>query len=248
MPEIVNALNEGYNKNRFSQIYSGLINGYNDDLHKFELRNSSIKYLEHILMHAPKYAGHSVNYAGFGDSGYGSRELAQAFSVLESVMLLTLARASSGEALPWIGQEKKQKKLIFLDIGLANYISGLQIDQIMRKDLNELYRGKSAEQVVGQQLLSDQRYNRGNLHYWVKDYREGGAEVDFCTNVNGYPVGIEVKSGSAGSLKSLFEFSKKVPDSKLLRIYSGKMIQSIHSGISVKSIPFYLLPRYGELV
>jgi uncharacterized protein len=248
MPEVVHALTQKASNDRMMQIYNNLINGYLEDISKYEVRDSSVKYLEHVLFNAPKFAGSTITYAGFAESSYGSREISKAFGILESVMLLSLAHATSSESLPWITQEKRGKKLIYLDTGLVNFASNLRWEQVHRADLNELYRGRIAEQVVGQQLLSDECFAKPILNYWAKDYNIGKAEIDFCLQVDGRPVGIEVKSGNTGSLKSLFEFAKKVDGTSLFRVYSGIMQESSHQGFMVRSIPFYLLPRLRELV
>lgn len=194
------------------------------------------------------YAGRLVTYSGFAESDYPSREIGEAFELLEDTMLLSLVRASSDEGLPWNTLNKKQKKLIFLDLGLVNFFSGLSLNDVQRKDLHQLHRGRLAEQCVGQHLMSEQTLIREKLSYWIKDYREGSAEVDFCTSVQGVPVGMEVKSGSSGHLKSLFEFAKKVKNAKLVRIYSGELCRETRQGKEVLSIPFYLLPRWKELL
>ena len=248
MPEIILRLLEDSPREKLQKTYSSLMNGYFDDIHKYGLHNAKTKYLQHLLNHAPHHAGLLVNYAGFGDSAYQSREIGSAFEVLEEVMLLTLARACADKSLPWHGQEKRQKKLIYLDIGLANYTAGLTYTEIARKELTQIHRGRIAEQIVGQQLLSDQALHRGTLNYWTKDYREGSAEVDFCIDVQGRPCGIEVKSGHSGTLRSLFEFSRHVKDAVLMRVYSGQMSVENRAGALVHSLPFYLIPRLRELV
>lgn len=247
MPEIVQNYSAGTRGEKITRIYNSLMNGYMDDIHKYGLRESRVNHLRHLLQHCPAQTGHLIKYSGFASSAYGSREISAAFEILEDVLLLTLARACSDTGLPWNPAGKKQKKLIFLDIGLVNHEAGLSIAKIRRADLNQIHRGRCAEQVIGQQLISDQNYNRGRLTYWIKDYQQGRAEVDFCIESNGIPCAIEVKSGKAGSLKSIFEFARAIPESKLLRVYSGAMTAENHQGKILYSIPFYLIPRLREL-
>ncbi|MCC6219679.1 MAG: ATP-binding protein [Deltaproteobacteria bacterium] len=247
MPEIVAAKVQGATNDKIARIFHSLFDGYVEDIAKYGVRDSRIKYLEHLLQNVPTYAGRLINFEGFGGSAYRSREIGQAFEILESIMLVTLAQACSDAALPWNPKPRKQKKLIALDTGLVNFRSGVSFSEVKTTDLNELHRGRLAEQVVGQQLVCNQLFHRGSLYYWIKDYREGSAEVDFCLELGGKPYAIEVKSGAAGSLKSLLEFGRKVTGAQLIRIHSGEMCMEERGNLMIKSIPFYLLPRIQEI-
>ena len=63
-----------------------------------------------------------------------------------------------------------------------------------------MYRGKLAEQFVAQELLA---WHSSELFYWARDARGSNAEVDYLVVREGKIYPVEVKSGAAGSLRSL---------------------------------------------
>lgn len=63
-----------------------------------------------------------------------------------------------------------------------------------------------AEQFVGQHLLHMRSGQKPSLHYWLREGKSGNAEVDFLIQVDERVVPIEVKSGAAGSMRSLHQF------------------------------------------
>lgn len=73
--------------------------------------------------------------------------------------------------------------------------------------LSPTIRGNLTEQIVAQQLrIATGNFGwEGQLYHWR---REGGrsGEIDYIVEINGTIVPIEVKSGSAGSMKSLHQF------------------------------------------
>jgi predicted AAA+ superfamily ATPase len=165
-------------------------------------------------------------------------------------MLLYQVWATKSTEIPLVGQFKRPRKLLFLDAGLVNHQMGIQGDFLNLKDLAGLYRGRIAEQVVGQNILAQFMYSLPKVLYWAREKTEGIAEVDFCLQHKGRILGIEVKSAAANKLKSLFSFAQAVPNPRLTRICGGQLKEE-KIGISGKSfgllsIPFYLVSRMLE--
>ena len=165
-------------------------------------------------------------------------------------MLLYQVQATKSSELPLISQRKRPKKLLFLDVGLVNYQMGIQENFLNLKDLNDFYRGRIAEQIVGQNILAQFIDSPPKLFYWAKEKPKGSAEIDFCLNKKGHILGIEVKSGNSGRLKSLLSFGSLTKDRYLIRIYSGEMkreeIKIDNKNSVLTSLPFYLVPRVLE--
>jgi len=91
-----------------------------------------------------------------------------------------------------------------LDIGLMRYLSGMPSEvEYVKTDLHAIYRGAMAEQFVGQEMAVSQN---GILYYWARQAKSSSAEVDYLAVLGGMIHPIEVKSGAAGSLKSLHLF------------------------------------------
>lgn len=249
MPEIVKAYLETKSLDELRPIYSSLLTTYCEDVYKYS-SFSEAKYLSYVIEKAPLFAGNVITYEKFAGSNFHSREISRAFNTLEKVMLLYRAQATKSEELPLIPQEKRPKKLIFLDIGFINHQMNIQQDFLNLGDLNDFYRGRIAEQVVGENLLAQFSASPAQIFYWAKEKAEGSAEVDFCLSLKGRVLGIEVKSGTAGRLRSLFSFNKQVKDSGLMRIYGGNLVKEelVSEGkrFSLISLPFYLVPRILE--
>lgn len=249
MPEIVKVYAQNRKVDGLSSLYAALLTGYSEDVYKYSsLANS--KYLHYAIEKAPLYAGTAITYDKFGDSHFRSREMGQAFNTLQRVMLLYQARATKSTELPLTEQFKRPRKLLFLDVGLVNYQMGIQGDFLNLKDLGDLYRGRIAEQVAGQNILAQFICDLPRVLYWAREKTEGIAEVDFCLQHQGRILGIEVKSGTANKLKSLFSFAQAVPDARLIRIYSGPLkeerIEISGKSFGLLSVPFYLVPRVLE--
>jgi len=162
-------------------------------------------------------------------------------------MLVYQVQATKSKEMPLIGQRKRPKKLLYLDVGLVNYRMGVQEEFINLKDLNDFYRGRIAEQVVGQNMLAQFTNHIPVILYWAKGKREGTAEVDFCLQVKGAILGAEVKSGGTGRLRSLYSFADAVKNRQLVRIYSGHLnkekVEISGKIYELTSIPFYLISR-----
>ncbi|MBU2474653.1 AAA family ATPase [Patescibacteria group bacterium] len=250
MPEIVKIFSETKNFQELKNIYSSLFTSYSEDVYKYS-SSAKTKYINYVIEQAPLYAGSSITYEKFGDSNFRSREMTEAFDLLEKVMLVHQVHGTKSLNLPLVYQKKKAPKLIFLDVGLVNYQMGIQDKFFNLKDLNEFYRGKIDEQIVGQNLFSLFINHPAKIFYWYKDKPQSIAEVDFCMIHHGQILGIEVKSGTTGRLKSLFEFIKMTNSKKAIRIYSGEFLQekmnTANANFTLTSLPFYFLPRILEI-
>jgi len=241
MPEAVKIYAQTKNVQAVNLVYSNLLTSLKEDIYKYSSASSG-KYLSFVLDQAPLFAGQSVTYEKFAGSNYKSREIHKSFDTLSLALIINQIKATKSFTLPLIPQQKKAPKLVFLDVGLVNYQMGIQKEFINLSDLNALYQGRIAEQVVGQQLLASFVQVPAKIYYWYKKY-PSEAEVDFCLSGQSQIIGIEVKSGSSGRLKSAYQFMKTVKNSRALRIYSGEF----KATDKFISLPFYLLPRWQEI-
>jgi predicted AAA+ superfamily ATPase len=246
MPEIVARYAEKSSQEDMNSLYSSLLTAYAEDIYKYA-SSAEVKYIRHALEQAPYFAGERITYEKFGGSGFRSREMSEAFEVLEKAMLLCQLQATKSCELPLIGQKKRAKKLLYLDVGFVNFKNNIQSEYVGLKDLNGLYRGKIAEQIVGQNILAGAVNMEQSLFYWAKEKPQGAAEVDFCLAREGKILGVEVKSGHSAKLKSLLSFGDNAKDSKLIRIYSGQLrkekITAAGREYELLSLPFYLVNR-----
>jgi predicted AAA+ superfamily ATPase len=220
-----------------------------EDVEKYS-NLAKAKYLTHTIDRAPLYAGERITYEKFGESSYRSREIKEAFDVLERALIIHRARPSTSTRIPIIEKMRKAPKLFFLDVGLTNYRIGFKEFFSSKTSLDNVYRGKIAEQIVAQEIIS-QTGMYPSLNFWIRE--KGAAEIDFLYPFKEFVIPIEVKSGKAGKLRSLNLFMEKSNHPYAVRIYSGKSrIDQVKlpSGkrFYLYSMPYYLLPRLDEAI
>jgi hypothetical protein len=62
----------------------------------------------------------------------------------------------------------------------------------------------------------------GSLYYWDRQMKSSSAEVDYLAVMNGKIHPVEVKSGAAGSLRSVHLFKAAYPDCGKAMVFSGR--------------------------
>lgn len=250
MPEAVKQYRETQDLNRVGSLHSSLLTSLMDDTYKYSTLSDS-QYLTFVIEQAPLFAGLPITYEKFAGSNYRSREMSSSFKTLAAALILYQAPATKSAYLPLIPSIKKPPKLLFLDAGLVNFVLGIQSTYLKPQDLASFYQGRIGEQIVGQQLLSFFEQQPPQLYYWYKKIGSE-AEVDFCLSFKGKILGFEVKSGSTGKLKSVYEFAKTTQSETVFRIYSGPLLKEelkVDGKIfNLISLPFYLFPRWVDFV
>jgi hypothetical protein len=73
---------------------------------------------------------------------------------------------------------------------------------------------RMVESAIGAHLINHSLTEKFNLHYW----RERNEEIDFVIERKGKVIGLEVKSGAAGSTSGMTAFKKKFNPGKILLI------------------------------
>lgn len=158
--------------------------------------------------------------------------------------------------------EEKQFKLMFLDVGLMNAVSGLGWSMISKlDDVNLINEGGIAEQFVAQHLQAclSSSINR-ELTYWLREGKSSNAEVDFVISLEGQITPIEVKSGATGSMKSLHQFMGEKsapfavridtsrPSKQLIDANIQRGRKSIQVSYDLLSIPLYLVEKLPDII
>jgi len=239
MPEIV----DHYAKNRditaLKPIYQSLINSYLEDAEKYAKNPAQLQLIRFVIQQVMHQAGKRITFAGFGNSNYKSKEIGETLRTLQKTHLLNLIYPTTNYSLPLVEDFKKAPRLQFLDSGLMNYHVGLQKEIIGTKDLNSVYQGTLIEHLVGQEIISYQNFPLDKLNYWVREKNTSQAELDFVFPYEGKVVPIEVKSGSAGKIKSLSLFINESSINYGIRFYAGEL--SVNTLKTVDDKTFYLL-------
>lgn len=243
MPEVVHHYFRDRNLKQVQILQGSLLEFYRRDFGKYD----SVKpeYLQAIFDKAPGLIGQKFKYVKV-DPEIQSRELKPALKALTDAGLIYPIYQTSGSGLPFSTTQQESKfKLLFLDVGLVNFTSGLQAEILLQKDLLLLNRGAIAEQFVGQELLAyAESYTQSQLYYWEREKRGSTAEVDYLTSVQQHIVPIEVKAGKTGTLKSLQLFLNERDLNLGVRISQ----QTFALEQRVLSIPLYMVGQLPRLI
>jgi len=256
MPEIVKLYFETNDFVEIRNTINNLIIGYKADVEKYAAKESANKVIRHIIENAWSYAAERITFNNFAGSNYRSREVSESFKVLEKTMLLRLVYPTTTMKIPLIANRKMSPKLHLLDTGLVNFKSGIEKELFSEAELTDVYKGKIAEHIVGQELLSKNLSPEANLTFWTREKRQSSAELDYLINYKGKLIPVEVKSGASGKMRSLNIFMNLSDLSLAVRFYSGKLSISKEKTIEGKdftliNLPFYLcskLENYLEYI
>jgi predicted AAA+ superfamily ATPase len=251
MPEIVAKYAETRDITSLQSIYDSLILSYTDDVEKYVKKSQAIQFVRHIINTAFPLSGERITFERFGNSVYRSRDMKEAFTLLEKTMILKLVYPTGSNSFPLISDLKKKPRLHTLDTGLVNYLARTQLEFITSSQIEDVYRGRISEHIVGQELLAYNYSALAQLQFWVRDKQGSDAEVDYLYPFNGMVIPIEVKSGSGGRLRSLHQFIEQSAHPFAVRIWSSPMKIQIEKTISGKpfrllNLPFYMISRLDK--
>ncbi|MBQ0153927.1 MAG: ATP-binding protein [Bacteroidales bacterium] len=233
-----------------TDIYQSLLIGYRDDVEKYTRSETSRNVIRHIIKNGWNYADEQITFEHFASSAYKSREVGEAMRTLEKTMLIELVYPSIQTALPIVQDMKKRPRLMWLDTGLMNYAAGIQSELYAIDDLNDAWRGKVAEHIVGQEILGMSNLFLDKRAFWVRESKNSQAELDYLYISPKFGlVPIEVKAGANAHLRSLQAFMKESPCTFAIRFWNKPMRQDRVTLDNGKEYTLYSLPYYyaGQL-
>ena len=254
MPEAVQRYADDRDLLAVDDVYVSLLQSYKDDVEKYVRHDKLQAVVRHILATGWKAAGGSITLGNFMESHYSSKEVGDAFRLLEKAMLLQLAYPTASSTLPVIPQLRRSPKLLWLDSGLVNFAAGIRHEVIGAKDILDVWRGHFGEQVVAQELRAIRSSKGQETSYWSKDKKNSAAEVDFVWPVDSILLPIEVKTGINSHLRSLHSFIDDSPAAVGVRVWSGPFsVDDVRTTIRKKpfrliNLPFYLVGNIEGIV
>lgn len=244
MPQVVQEYAATRDIIALNDVYQSLLAGYQDDVEKYTSSEASRNVIRHIVTNGWTYADEQITFDHFAASNYKSREVGEAFRTLEKTMLLELCYPTVQTSLPIIPDLKKHPKLLWLDTGLMNYAAGVQSELLGKEDINDAWRGKIAEHIVGQELLGMSRQVLTKRSFWVKESKNSQAELDYLYNSPKHGlIPIEVKAGGNAHLKSLQAFMSASPCRTAVRFWNKPLRKDVitleNKEFALLSMPYY---------
>lgn len=244
MPEVVSQYLENSDMTNLPSVYESIWSTYKNDIEKYASNNTERKVIKHVIETAHLYVDQRIKFQGFGQSNYKSREVSEAMRNLDDAKVIRLIYPTIDTTVPIKQDIKKSPRLQFLDTGLINYNLKIQAQLLSINDLSEAFKGSIIPHLITQELISLNKLNDHKPNFWVREKRQSSAEVDLVYTYKDNVIPIEIKSGSAGKLKSLHQFINAVEHPFAIRMFAGKFNIEEHTTQAGK--PFYLmnLPYY----
>lgn len=217
MPESVTAWVETGDYLQCQQIQDDIIQTYEDDFSKYEGKVDPI-LLRQTLHSVALQAGNKFVYRGVAGD-YRTEKIKNALELLKDAGLIKPVIHTAANGIP-LGAEINDKfiKYLFIDSGLLLRLLNMEsvgVSEITRLILagtaSELVnKGHLTEMAAGMELL---KYNtpsqRHDLYYWQNLNRGAQAEVDYVMVRNMTILPIEIKAGTSGSMKSMYQMMEE---------------------------------------
>ena len=261
MPEAVLAWIKTHNFNQCSHIQEDIILTYEDDFSKYKKRVSPdlLRTTLHGICHQP---GEKITFKQIS-ADYRSSQIREAVRLLTLAYLVIPVIATSGNGIPLDAEaNEKNMKILLLDSGLL--LSVLQLEGNLAQHLVELImtgspqdlvnKGGLVEMVAGLELLRNKPcVQRQKMFYWEKS-GNSIAEIDYLDTFHLKVTPIEIKSGTQGGMKSLWQFMREKRLTEAIRCsfenfgeftYTDPQADNAERHITI--IPLYALKNLREM-
>lgn len=261
MPEAVLAWIKTHNFNQCSHIQEDIILTYEDDFSKYKKRVSPdlLRTTLHGICHQP---GEKITFKQIS-ADYRSSQIREAVRLLTLAGLVVPVIATSGNGIPLDAEaNEKNMKILLLDSGLL--LSVLQLEGNLAQHLVELImtgspqdlvnKGGLVEMVAGLELLRNKPcVQRQKMFYWEKS-GNSIAEIDYLDTFHLKVTPIEIKSGTQGGMKSLWQFMREKRLTEAIRCsfenfgeftYTDPQADNAERHITI--IPLYALEKLREM-
>lgn len=234
---------------------------YEDDFSKYKKRVSPdlLRTTLHGICHQP---GEKITFKQIS-ADYRSSQIREAVRLLTLAGLVIPVIATSGNGIPLDAEaNEKNMKILLLDSGLLLSVLQLEgnlaqhlVDLIMTGSPKDLVnKGGLVEMVAGLELLRNKPcVQRQKMFYWEKS-GNSIAEIDYLDTFHLKVTPIEIKSGTQGGMKSLWQFMREKRLTEAIRCsfenfgeftYTDPQADNAERHITI--IPLYALEKLREM-
>ncbi len=261
MPEAVLAWIKTHNFNQCSHIQEDIILTYEDDFSKYKKRVSPdlLRTTLHGICHQP---GEKITFKQIS-ADYRSSQIREAVRLLTLAGLVIPVIATSGNGIPLDAEaNEKNMKILLLDSGLL--LSVLQLEGNLAQHLVELImtgspqdlvkKGGLVEMVAGLELLRNKPCVQRQKMFYREKSGNSIAEIDYLDTFHLKVTPIEIKSGTQGGMKSLWQFMREKRLTEAIRCsfenfgeftYTDPQADNAERHITI--IPLYALENLREM-
>ena len=253
MPEAIARYAEKNDVVALRDVYSSLLRSYSEDVEKYAKNDTMKNVIRLLLKKGWIYSTEQITLGNFAESNYKAREMGEALRTLERTYLLELTYPITTYQLPMIQENRRKPKLFWLDMGLINYVANIQQEVMSSVNIMDAWRGKLAEQIVAQELLSNTTDADAHRDFWVRNKNNATSELDFVYVYQGQIIPVEVKAGHNSHLRSLQIFMDEAPTNIALRVWNQPMqIDELQTpkgkSFRLLSIPFYYVHLLNQIL
>ncbi|MDR1368503.1 MAG: AAA family ATPase [Dysgonamonadaceae bacterium] len=243
MPEVVAKNAGGGTLIECQQVLDDLMFSLYDDFSKYKERVPSSR-LREVFASMIRQTGGKFTYSHA--SQHANRlQIKEAVELLELAGIIYSVTHTSANGLPLAAEmNTKFRKYLPLDTGIYQRFLRLDLSQLLTAEsLEQVNKGALAELFVGLELLKSAPSNSPvQLHYWQREKAGSNAEVDYVVQCNADIVPVEVKSGTKGSMQSMFQFLSEKEYTYGIRC----SMENFGIYQNVKVYPLYAASRIGK--
>jgi uncharacterized protein len=205
MPNVVSHYVETGDLLKCQQVLDDLVVSLQDDFVKYKKRIPSVMLREVFNAVVAQNSKKFVYTKATPDLNRG--QVKTCLELLSMAGLIYPVTHTSANGIP-LGAEinSKFRKYIVFDSGIYQRVLGLDLtDILLESDFDSINKGSIAELFVGLELMKVSE-KRIELYYWQRESKNSQAEVDYLVQKSTRILPIEVKSGTKGSMQSLYLF------------------------------------------
>jgi predicted AAA+ superfamily ATPase len=210
MPEVVEKYVSNNDLRQCQRVLDDLISSYRTDFSKYNDRvpSSQIREVFESVVHQ---SGGKFVFTKTSPN-LNILQIKKALELLIMAGIVIPVTHTSANGIP-LGAEvnPKKRKMLLLDTGIFQRLMQLDIsDQLFSNEFSMVNKGSIAEQFIGLEIVKNAScYSQSELFYWHREALNSNAEVDYLIQKNEDIIPLEIKSGSKGSMNSLFIFLKE---------------------------------------
>ncbi|MGL4630056.1 MAG: ATP-binding protein [Leadbetterella sp.] len=207
MPEVLSQYIVHKDILKAQRVLDDLIIAMEADFAKYKSRVPTTRIRE-VFNAVVSQTGSKFTYS-YPNATLSNVQVKEALELLRMAGLIIPVTHSASNGIP-LGAETnpKSRKFLLLDTGILQRTLGLSIgDLLIQDDFQIINKGAIAELHVGLELLKNNSpYEYRHLYYWQRQAKSSQAEVDYVIQKNTQVIPIEVKSGTKGTMQSMFLF------------------------------------------
>ena len=238
MPEVVLNYVTKNDLRDCQRVLEDLISSFRADFAKYKIKIPSLRIRE-VFESVVQQAGGKFIYTK-ASQNLNTAQIKEALELIIMAGLVIPVTHTSANSIP-LGAEVdlKKRKMLLLDTGLFQRLMQLDISELLLSNgFNLVNKGGIAEQFVGLEILKNTScYEQNELFYWHREAMNSNAEIDYLIQKQNGIVPIEVKSGTKGSMNSMFIFLKEKEATHGCRI----SLENFAEYENIKVYPLYAL-------